>query len=456
MDQVKLQVQRADGQYRGGLFTDYGQGTRWDGTPSPGLIETMVCVDGDASTGSWYLMQYVVPRDIVGEAERDSLFDQKSTACVRTPVQALRWFAKQDFGPPQGLVTRVREFHRDWRVFCRSAPAHALLASLIGKFIADDAPLLADASNRDNLGLLERLDLLSVSDGSRGRSYSARGIVTTAGVAGFIGWMNHHLIHVAEFVTEAAAPNYDPRQDEIEAGRLVLQAQAISEAQHDVERQVILWQVLTDVIFRTNVPDESRIQDLLHLRQLVVRLAQAALDRCMPRQALHALDARLRSLTPREWFRDRLTREAVTQAVGAANAEVMELQHQLVTGSQAGAEQVTRPEPAVIGKPGRTLQGWIEILPAVGLDATSRTHKDMVKRMNRESQGPIVVVGGKSVIADEAKLLSWWSNRIKQAEAACDRQPDQSRVGASEMESPGARIEQGFHLKSPRRRRARS
>ncbi|MCC7142541.1 MAG: hypothetical protein IT349_10610 [Candidatus Eisenbacteria bacterium] len=76
--------------------------------------------------------------------------------------------------------------------------------------------------------------------------------------------------------------------------------------------------------------------------------------------------------------------------------------------------------------------------------------------MNRESQGPIVVVGGKSVIADEAKLLSWWSNRIKQAEAACDRQPDQSRVGASEMESPGARIEQGFHLKSPRRRRARS
>lgn len=139
------------------------------------------------------------------------------------------------------------------------------------------------------------------------------------------------------------------------------------------------------------------------------------------------------------------------------SAEAMGLpQRKLATCGQAGAELTTKAELAVTSKPGRILQGWREILQAMGFDGNTRRRRDMVKRVNRESQGPIAVVGDKSVVADEAKLLSWWNTRITQAEAARDRQPDQGQGGASELELPGARIEQGFHVKSPRKRRGRS
>ena len=148
-----------------------------------------------------------------------------------------------------------------------------------------------------------------------------------------------------------------------------------------------------------------------------------------------------------EWSDQEGRHRALHLDAARAGAQVCRHLRMLVQQSTFEADIAEAPSlrarvhAPVTETPGRTLHGWVEILPAVGLDATSRKHKDMVKRVNRESQGPIVKVRGKSVIADEAKLLSWWNNVIGRARAACDHQPDLSRVGASEMESPGARIE---------------
>ena len=163
-----------------------------------------------------------------------------------------------------------------------------------------------------------------------------------------------------------------------------------------------------------------------------------------------------------EWSDQEGSHMALYLDAARAGAQVCRHLRMLVQESSCEADVAEAPvrrariPRAVTRKPGRTLHGWSEILPAVGLDATSRKHKDMFRRMNRESLGPIVEVSGKSVVADEAQLLSWWEEVIAKAQAARDRQPDQGQGGARELESPGARIERGFHLKSPRRRRARS
>ena len=202
MDQVKIQVLGADGKYRGGLFKDGpAYRNRWTGAPKPSLQEVMICGDDDMRTGEWFLIEYVLPRQIIGDAACDSLFDEGSVCCHRTPVQALHWFVQQSFGPPPALVERVRSFAAQWGIFCGRGSARSMLAMLArGKFVDAGDPQFLD-EKADDLTLLREIEVVRESRSSGAVSYSADSIVQEMGVDGFIAWMNGHLARVAGALT---------------------------------------------------------------------------------------------------------------------------------------------------------------------------------------------------------------------------------------------------------------
>jgi hypothetical protein len=200
MDDVKIQVLDADGKYRGGLFR-YGTGYEhhWSGAPKPNLQENMVCIR-TIEEGEWFLLEIVLPREIVGKAEHDSLFDKKSACCYRTPVQALHWFMQQAFGPPPALVDRVRRFSAEWPSFCSSVSARALLQTLIERSLIDGDDPLFSGRAREDLLLLRRLELALVSSSSGKDGYSANSVAKDMGVDGYIAWMDGHLGRVSPLV----------------------------------------------------------------------------------------------------------------------------------------------------------------------------------------------------------------------------------------------------------------
>jgi hypothetical protein len=192
---VKLSVFDADGKWTGGLFDDVcGDNGRWVGAPKPGLQEVMIRLDFEGYS-AWFLLEYALPREITGEEANDSLFDQKSKCCRRTPPQALHWFAQQAFGPPPALVERVRRLVADWQVFRSSRSARSLLHDLIGRCVRDGDPLV-DGPARQDLDLIERLDLLTVAT-SPEKSYTAKSLVEDMGVDGYILWMDGHVDRIS-------------------------------------------------------------------------------------------------------------------------------------------------------------------------------------------------------------------------------------------------------------------
>mgnify|MGYP003649346304 CR=1 FL=1 len=205
MSQVKIQVIGADGKFRGSLFKDGPwHDLRWAGTPKPNLHEAMVCTR-DPADGMWYLLEYVVPRQIVGEESRDSLFDEASTCRQMTPVQALHWFTLQPFGPPPELAAHVLRFTRDWREFCAS-PELQVLVDTLGKSLDTEErdPSLSDI-RQSNIDLLVRLRLVYASDPTPTINYSVDNVARDMGVAGYITWMSAHISRIATWL-DANAP----------------------------------------------------------------------------------------------------------------------------------------------------------------------------------------------------------------------------------------------------------
>jgi hypothetical protein len=203
MVQVKIPVLQADGKYRGSLFKDgTWHDNRWIGAPKPGLQETMVCT-GPIETGAWLLIEYVLPRQITGEEERDSLFDQASRCCVRTLPQALHWFTLQTFGPPPALVERVRTFAADWQRFRASTSAQSLLGRLLDGFVDRDHQMFSGQASSD-LALLKSLELVCEASGST-IGYMADSIVKDMGVRRYIAWTDDHLSRVAALVFRAGS-----------------------------------------------------------------------------------------------------------------------------------------------------------------------------------------------------------------------------------------------------------
>ena len=205
MSQVKIQVIGADGKYRGSLFKDGPwHDLRWAGTPKPNLHESMVCTHEPAD-GTWYLLEYVVPRQIVGEESRDSLFDEASTCRQMTPVQALHWFTLQPFGPPPELASHVLRITRDWPKFCASSHLHGLVDTL-GKSLetGESDPTLHDIPQAD-VDLLVRLRLIYASGSAPTIRYSVDHVAQDMGVADYITWMSAHISRIATWL-DANAP----------------------------------------------------------------------------------------------------------------------------------------------------------------------------------------------------------------------------------------------------------
>src|SRR5688572_26748475 len=86
-----------------------------------------------------------------------------------------------------------------------------------------------------------------------------------------------------------------------------------------------LWQETTDLLFRTNLGEDSRVEELAHLSHIAFALTVELHKRRKPRSALEKLGGTLRTLMPREWFHDEATRELVRTAIGDANPEVTDL-----------------------------------------------------------------------------------------------------------------------------------
>ena len=108
---------------------------------------------------------------------------------------------------------------------------------------------------------------------------------------------------------------------------------------------------------------------------------------------------------------------------------------------QAANVQPERVDPHVVG--------WDNILPVLGYEPKNRRARDVVRRLNETSDGPIVWVG-RSVTAPKERLVAWWnSQKQKEAEdqgrqATVDRN---AAVTKRDLANPGVRKDEGLHLK---------
>jgi hypothetical protein len=112
---------------------------------------------------------------------------------------------------------------------------------------------------------------------------------------------------------------------EMEARRRRRKREQMESECETVPQMFSLWQGTTDLLFRTNLGGDARVEELAHLRHLTFALAIAARERSMPRTALQTLDGILNTLMPREWFDSEEERSSVRRQVGLANVEVQEL-----------------------------------------------------------------------------------------------------------------------------------
>ena len=105
-----------------------------------------------------------------------------------------------------------------------------------------------------------------------------------------------------------------------------------------VPQMYSLWQETTDLLFRSNLGDDTRVEELVHLRQITFALAAAAHERQMPRANLQTLQGILATLMPREWFHDTAERISVRNLVGAANAEAQDLYFAYLRQQRSGPD----------------------------------------------------------------------------------------------------------------------
>lgn len=251
---VKIRVLEADGKYRGSLFRDESwHQQRWPGAPKPNLQESMVC-KGDPGSGQWFLIEYVLPRKVVGQPENDSLFDESSYCCRRTPAQALHWFQGQAFGPPAALVDHVRRLAKLWSAFRTSPSAQSMLTRVAeGKFVASDDTIFAGSGAPDFL-LLRDAELISPASSGGSTSYFATDLVTEMGIEGFIAWTNQHLDQVSTWLESSdttASPSSTPDSHASEEGQTSLSLDRPSPAHPAADaRQLVGWKEILPVLGR--------------------------------------------------------------------------------------------------------------------------------------------------------------------------------------------------------------
>ncbi|HEX5050562.1 MAG TPA: hypothetical protein VFZ65_02210 [Planctomycetota bacterium] len=105
----------------------------------------------------------------------------------------------------------------------------------------------------------------------------------------------------------------------------------------------------------------------------------------------------------------------------------------------------------------RQLVGWREILPVLGYEASDRRARELVKKLNQTTGGPIRRHGQRGVIVNRGVLIGWWRTADRRAhDAAEQRAKDnrQAREVDAHLSNPGVRRDEGFHDRgSPNKRK---
>lgn len=134
-------------------------------------------------------------------------------------------------------------------------------------------------------------------------------------------------------------PEGEPIQD-VERARRLLKRDRVKHECSSVPEMFALWQETTDLVFRTNLDEDSRVEELRHLATITSALSFQAHQRSMPRECLHKLQSVLRTLMPRTWFQNQTSRDAVASAVHAANVEAQDLYFANTSNPEAAADPI--------------------------------------------------------------------------------------------------------------------
>lgn len=98
----------------------------------------------------------------------------------------------------------------------------------------------------------------------------------------------------------------------------------------------------------------------------------------------------------------------------------------------------------------RQLVGWREILPVLGYEPKGRQPRELVKRLNESTNGPIKKRGTRGRIANRGELLAWWKTVAERAEQVADERArsdkDSQKVDAH-VSNPGVAKEMGLQSK---------
>lgn len=94
------------------------------------------------------------------------------------------------------------------------------------------------------------------------------------------------------------------------------------------------------------------------------------------------------------------------------------------------------------------LTGWNDILSHLGMEPKNRRHRDLIRRMNRETSGPISQSSRVPTVT-KAALQRWRAEQLENQRSLDDtsEQRNQSAVQA-ELEDQGKRIQRGFHKRT--------
>jgi hypothetical protein len=145
-------------------------------------------------------------------------------------------------------------------------------------------------------------------------------------------------------------PQLSPIEVEIESFRRERKRERVDTAGSDVSSWVSLWRETTDLLFRTTITEDARVEELAHLRTVTSSLARLARAGQMPRSNLLLLDAELNTLMPRAWFHDAQARQHLLESIARAHVEVVELHDASgVPTKTTGATATPEPEVAASG-----------------------------------------------------------------------------------------------------------
>lgn len=210
MVSTRIRVVGPDGQRRGGVFKDSSDyEPRWRGVSKPGIREHMVR-QPPGDDGTYFLIEYSEPREVIGDESNDSLWDEKSQCREMTVFQALAWFSRQAFGAPASLVERAASRASAWHEFRASEQARAVADILVShRQIDEGGEQLAD--------LCPSAVKLAIDAGVAYRhdgSICSSGLAREMGLEGYGDWVTAQLRAVSSLLQAVESDGDQPPLEE--------------------------------------------------------------------------------------------------------------------------------------------------------------------------------------------------------------------------------------------------